>query len=157
MRRGLFCAAAILVLDQASKAWLIALLADAGRPLEVFPFFNLIMVWNRGVSFGLFGTGGDLQRWILFALALIAAGLVAVWLARVSSGMMQLALGAIIGGAVGNGIDRAFRGAVADFFDFYLYNYHWPAFNIADSAIVVGAAVVLFDGLFAAGEHSKLR
>ena len=136
----------MLVADQASKAWLIDLLAAGGnRGIEVTGFFNLVMVWNRGISFGLFNTGAEATRWILIVLALaIAAGLV-VWLRRLQGRLPVYAVGLVIGGALGNAFDRIHRGAVADFFDVHVAGYSWPAFNIADSAITVGVLLLLVD------------
>jgi len=135
----------VLAVDQASKLWLIGLLAD--RPgIELTAFFNLVLVWNRGVSFGMFGAA-DLGPWPFVVLSLaIVAGL-AVWLWRLDRLWLALAVGAVIGGALGNVVDRIAYGAVADFFDFHLRGYHWPAFNVADSAIVVGVAALVLEAL----------
>ena len=112
--------------------------------MELTRFFTLVMVWNRGVSFGFLG-GSDLGPWPFVALALaIVAGL-GVWLWRLRAGPLAAAIGAVIGGAIANVIDRIHYGAVADFFDFHVAGYHWPAFNIADSAIVVGVGVIVLD------------
>ena len=136
----------MLVLDQASKAWLIGLLeAREFRGIEVTGFFNLVMVWNRGVSFGMLATGEETMRWLLTALALvISAGLV-WWLRRQSHRLAVVAIGLVIGGAVGNAIDRIVYGAVADFFDVHVAGWSWPAFNVADSAITVGVLLLLLD------------
>ena len=144
-RLGLGLAVAVLALDQIVKAWLTpALTAQA---IAVTPFFNLVMVWNRGISFGMFQGGGEWQRWILVAFALIVALALASWLTRPIPPWPAAAIGGIIGGAVGNAIDRARFGAVADFFDLHLAGYHWPAFNVADAAIVCGVIGLLIDGL----------
>ncbi len=137
-------AAVLAAADQASKFWLVGLLMKAEGAIELTPFFNLVMVWNRGVSFGFLG-GGELGPWPFVALALaIVAGL-GVWLWRLRAGPLAAAIGAVIGGAIANVIDRIHYGAVADFFDFHVAGYHWPAFNIADSAIVVGVGVIVLD------------
>lgn len=143
-RRGLTVALAILVLDQASKAIVLALLAE---PIRVTGFFNLVLVWNRGVSFGMLGGLGAAAPWLLVGLALAVAVALMVWLWREPRPLTGLALGLVIGGALGNAIDRVRFGAVVDFLDFHLSGYHWPAFNVADSAIVVGAGLLLLDGL----------
>ncbi len=145
-RRSLLLALAVLVVDQASKAWLVPHMVEAGRPIQVTGFFNLVMVWNRGVSFGMFGAN-DFGPWPFVGLSLaIVAGL-AVWLRRAGTVWLAAAIGCVIGGAVGNVVDRVWRGAVADFFDFHLAGYHWPAFNIADMAIVGGVGIMLLDSL----------
>ncbi|MEX2650574.1 MAG: signal peptidase II [Alphaproteobacteria bacterium] len=150
MRLGLVVAFAVLVLDQASKALLIGWLAARGdAPVELTGFLRLVMVWNRGVSFGLFNApeSAELQRWVLAAVALAVAGALVVWLRRVKQRWLALSLGAIVGGALGNAIDRIARGAVADFFDVHVAGWHWPAFNVADSAITLGVVALLADGL----------
>jgi signal peptidase II len=147
---GLGIAAVVVVLDQLSKAAVLAWLAryrlDDGT--RVTPFFNLVLTYNRGVSFGLFNTAGGVFHALLFALvaAVIAAGLV-WWLARAATPLLAVAIGLIVGGAVGNIIDRIRLGGVVDFLDFHMGSWHWPAFNIADSAICLGVAAMLLDGL----------
>lgn len=142
---GLGLALLVLIADQASKPWLLGLMERNPGGLEVTPFFNLVMVWNRGVSFGLFSDGSDLRRILL----MLAAGGITLWLLlwlwRGASRLVSVALGMVIGGAIGNVIDRLHYGAVADFFDFHLFGWHWPAFNIADCAIVVGVGLLLLD------------
>lgn len=145
-RWGLGVAALVLVVDQLSKLWLIDLVRAAGGHIEVTGFFNLVMVWNRGISFGLLPSEGA-GRWLLIA---VTAGIVVallVWLARVKERWLALSLGLVIGGASGNIIDRVVYGAVADFFDVHAFGYHWPAFNVADSAIVVGVGMLALDAL----------
>jgi signal peptidase II len=149
---GLGIAAAVAVLDQLSKATVIAFLARNGldRDLPVTPFFNLVLTYNRGVSFGLFntaGSGGGFHALLLSLVgAAIAVGLV-WWLARAATSLLAVAIGLIIGGAVGNVVDRIRLGAVVDFLDFHIGSWHWPAFNLADSAICLGVAAMLLDGL----------
>ncbi|MEO1090428.1 MAG: signal peptidase II [Pseudomonadota bacterium] len=141
---------AILVVDQATK-WLVLWSHGAGLvPREVASFFNLVLVWNQGVSFGLFqGNDGELQRWLLTALAGAVAAALAWWLATGEHGPAQRwGLVLVIAGALGNAIDRVLHGAVVDFLDFHAAGWHWPAFNVADSAIVVGAALLVLDGLW---------
>ncbi|WP_404381404.1 signal peptidase II [Caenispirillum salinarum] len=144
---GLILALVILVVDQLSKITIVGTVMDPPRVIEVTGFFNLVMAWNYGVSFGLFNEPGT-QRWMLIALALAVSAALAVWMTREPAPATRLALGAIIGGAIGNVIDRVRWGAVADFLDFHAFGYHWPAFNVADAAIVVGAAVLVLDNLF---------
>ena len=144
MRLGLTLAAAVVFLDQVSKAWLIAWLDGQGGWLPVTGFFNMVMVWNRGISFGMLQSG-DAGRWLLVFFSSLVCLILAVWMWRQDRQTPILGLGMVIGGAVGNIIDRVWRGAVADFFDFHLMGYHWPAFNLADSAITVGVAMLLYD------------
>ena len=119
-----------------------------GRPLEVTSFFNLVLVWNPGISFGMFRGAPEWGRWALvLGTLLIAAGLV-YWLRREPRLLSRLAIWAILAGAVGNLMDRLRFGAVVDFLDLHAFGYHWPAFNVADSAIVCGAALLIIDGLF---------
>ena len=147
-RPALVLAAIVLVLDQATKWWILSLVMQPPRSIAVTPFFNLVLVWNRGVTFGLFDGNSQIGPWLLVALSLaIVAGLV-VWLRRVEGVWPVYAIGLIIGGAIGNAVDRLRLGAVVDFLDLYAAGYHWPAFNLADSAIVVGVAVLIIDGLF---------
>lgn len=148
-RFGLMVAIAALVLDQATKQWWLGLMAAEPRGIELTPFFNLVMVWNRGVSFGLFNQGdGDMQRWVLIGFTSVVVIFLGVWLRRAAKPGIALALGLVIGGAVGNIIDRVRFGAVADFLDLHAFGWHWPAFNVADAAIVAGVLLLLADALF---------
>ena len=112
------------------------------------PFFNLVLAWNPGVSFGMFNSGSPLAVWGLAAVALLIVVALLVWLTRVGHWLGAAAIGLIVGGAVGNVIDRLRFGAVADFLDFHVSGYHWPAFNVADSAITIGVLFLLYDALF---------
>ncbi len=153
-RLGLGLAGAVLLLDRLSKWLLIGELSELGL-VEVTPFFNLVMVWNRGISFGFLQSGSDWAPYLLAGLALAVALVLAVWLWRSRRPLTTAALGLVIGGALGNVIDRLLWRAVADFFDFHLMGYHWPAFNVADAAIVAGVAGLLMDGLFERREEDK--
>ncbi len=147
---GLGVALAVILADQASK-WVILL--GVMQPPQIIPvtsFFNLVLVWNQGVSFGLFATSAEAMRWVLTGLAVAVSMGLLVWLWRCDSRLTALALGGIIGGALGNAIDRILHGAVVDFLDVHAAGYHWPAFNLADSAITV-AAVTLVVQSFVAG------
>jgi signal peptidase II len=152
LRPGLATAIIVAILDQLSKAAVLAHFAGRAFDAErIAPFFNLVLTLNRGMSFGLFNAGpgerGALNT-LLFSLAavIIVAGLI-YWLRRVSSPLLAVAIGLIVGGAVGNVIDRIRHGAVVDFLDFHIGYWHWPAFNLADSAICLGVALMLFDSL----------
>ena len=146
---GLRIAAVSLVLDQVSK-WIILNVVDlpTKQVIEVTSFFNLAMVWNRGVSFGLFSAESDAGRYALAGFALLITGFLTAWLARVESKLLAVSLGFVIGGAIGNVIDRVLYGAVADFLDFHALGYHFYTFNVADTAISLGVALLIFDSLF---------
>lgn len=161
---GLGLAAVVLAADQITK-WIMLervfalpppiTLTSWHPPIVITDFFNLVMVWNRGVSFGLFAGDSDAMRWILTALALsISAGLV-VWLARTPSRFVAVSVGLILGGAIGNAVDRMRFGAVADFIDLHVGGWHWPAFNLADSAITVGVVLLIADSLFGSHRHAE--
>ena len=139
-------AAAVIVLDQLVKYWVLAIaqLQDKG-PIEVTPFFQLTMVWNPGVSFGLLRADSMAGRWILVAFAAAIVAALAIWARRVERALTAVALGLVMGGAIGNNlIDRVRFGAVADFLDFHRLYFPW-VFNVADSAISVGVALLLLD------------
>lgn len=149
LRYGLILAAVIVVLDQASKWLIIHVVMDPHRIIEVTPFFNIVLVWNRGISFGLFNNGEMWVTWILSVVAIGIAGALVAWLRRVEGRWLATALGFVIGGAIGNVLDRIVNSnrAVTDFLDFHLGAHHFPAFNVADSAISVGVVLLLIDSL----------
>jgi signal peptidase II len=153
--RGLAVAALVAIADQLSKYWILGLFYDpAGqeRVLPVTPFFNLVLVSNRGMSFGLFNTDARLNAIVFTVIAaVIVIGLVQ-WLRRVRQGLLAVAIGMVIGGAIGNVIDRVARGAVVDFLDFHWQTWHFYAFNVADSAISVGVGLMVIDSLLARRE-----
>ena len=151
---GLAVAAFAVLLDQASKAWVLRYFGEAGcasHSVPVTSFFDLVLTCNRGVSFGMFNQTGQtgLNSLIFTALAAVVVVILAVWLYRVRSTFLAVAIGLIIGGAIGNVVDRLRFGAVIDFLDFHLASWHWPAFNLADSAICLGVAAMLLDGMLA--------
>ena len=135
----------VLAADQLTKDWLIDLMRANQGGLEVTPFFNLVMVWNRGVSFGLFSSADGDRRWLLILVTAAIVLWLILWLWRARGLLLAVALGGVIGGALGNIVDRIRFGAVADFFDFHLAGWHWPAFNFADGAIVAGVFLLLID------------
>lgn len=150
-RFGLIVAAVCAVADQALKLWLIFVFdLRAHGVVTLTPFIDLVLTWNRGISYGLFQQQGALGQWILLLVTVIAVALLMVWLARSTSRLTALALGLIIGGAIGNAIDRFAYGAVADFVLFTprLGGIGFPyIFNLADSAIVAGVAGLLYESL----------
>lgn len=148
VRFGLLIAVFIVALDQASKWWLLELMGRDPRVIEVTPFFNLVLGLNRGVSFGLFDSA-EMGPWPFLLLAAAITVALLVWLAKAGQRWTATALGLIIGGAVGNAIDRVRFGGVVDFLDFHALGRHWPAFNVADSAICIGVIMILIESLLA--------
>lgn len=152
LRPGLIFAVLLLAIDQASKFWILeSLQLPELRSLPLLALgpvgIDLTMVWNRGVTFGLFSGGGAWNHLILAALALVVAGFLLRWLARSDTALVTYALGAVIGGAIGNVIDRMRFGAVVDFIDVHAWGWHWYVFNIADAAIVCGVVALVVDAL----------
>jgi signal peptidase II len=134
--------------DQLFKSWAIEVLQSSPvQKIVLAPYFDMVMAWNRGISYGLLRQDGDFGRWILVAVSLGAAVALAIWIAQQESRLPALSLGLIIGGAVGNAIDRIRFGAVADFFSFHVGSFHWYIFNLADVAIVAGVAGLLLEQL----------
>lgn len=140
--RWLWLAGLIVILDQLSK-WLVLASLRPGDTLYVAPFFNWVLTFNSGAAFSFLADAGGWQRWLFTALALAVAGWIIVVLPRYSGEFWpSLALTLILGGAVGNVIDRFRFGAVIDFIQWHVAGFYWPAFNIADSAITVGALLL---------------
>lgn len=154
---GLAAAALVLGLDQGTKWWILEIVMQPPRVIPLTPFFNLVLGWNRGVSFGLFNSDSALNLWLLPFVALAIVVALLIWLSRVDGLLLGYAIGMVIGGAIGNVVDRLFRDqrAVADFLDLHLAGYHWPAFNLADTGITVGAAILIIDSLFMKPEKPK--
>jgi len=150
---GLAAGLAALLLDQAVKLWLLFGydLAEEGA-VAVTPFFDLVLVWNKGISYGLFQQESAVGQWVLLGLKLAAVVLLWVWMTRVDTKWSAVSIGLIIGGAIGNAIDRIAYGAVADFAHFHItttaWTFSWYVFNLADAAIVVGVAGLLYESLF---------
>ncbi len=179
LRLGLPIAALVLLLDQFGKWWILALVfapaegltfatlidlmltADPAlaqtstRLAEITPFFDLVLAWNRGISFSLFRTESAAGPWILAGLSgVIALGLV-IWLARTDRRLTAIAVGMVLGGALGNIVDRIRFGAVVDFLYFHWNDWYFPAFNLADTAITTGVALLVIDGLFGRPERAR--
>jgi len=147
---GIIAAITVLILDQASKVWLLFVFDIAHRgAVRVTPFFDLVLAWNVGISFGWFQNDSQIAQISLMVIKAVAVIVLAIWMARSRTLIATLALGLIIGGAVGNGIDRFAYGAVVDFALFHLRiggnTYNWYVFNLADVAIVAGVAALLYD------------
>ncbi len=150
LRRGLAVAAIVAIADQLSKAWVLRLFAER-QPVEgvvpVTSFFNLVLTSNRGMSFGLFNNAATLNALIFTVIAIVIVAALVVWLRRAQEPLIGIAIGLVIGGAVGNVVDRLSRGAVVDFLDFHLGGWHWFAFNLADAAICIGVGLMVIDSL----------
>jgi signal peptidase II len=152
---GLGIAALTLIADQAHKAWMLYVYDIGGKgPVRLAPFFDLVLVWNQGVSYGLFPQQSGLGRWALILFAFASALALIIWLARITSPLAATSIGLIVGGAVGNAIDRILHGAVADFFSFHAFGFEWYIFNVADTAIVAGVIGLLYESVF--GGHKKV-
>jgi signal peptidase II len=145
---GAAVAFAAAIADQLHKAWTIALLERAPEHrITLAPFFDMVMAWNHGISYGLFKQDSDAGRWALIAFSIAAVLGLAYWLAHFQTRLSAIGLGLILGGAMGNLIDRIHYGAVADFFHFHVGGFHWYIFNLADVFIAAGAACLLYDSL----------
>lgn len=160
LRAGLGLAAITLFLDQLSKWWILYELDLPARrnvPLfEIGPVgLDLTMVWNRGVTFGLLSGDSQWNQLILAGLAAVIAAVLLRWLWRAENGLVAAALGLVIGGAIGNIIDRFRFGAVVDFVDAFVYGWHWYVFNVADAGIVIGVSLLLIDALFRPSPKSR--
>lgn len=141
-------AVAVLLLDQITKHWVSASLTY-GDPVVFTPFFNFTLLHNPGAAFSFLSEAGGWQRWFFTAVAALVSVVIVVWIARVAQRRWEaLALALILGGAIGNLYDRVLLGHVVDFIVVHYKEYYWPAFNIADSAITVGAALLIIDMLF---------
>ncbi len=152
--KGMILAVIAIVLDQASKGWILEDVMIPPRVIEITSNFNLVLGMNRGVSFGLFNQDSAYGPYILTGVAVAITIGLSIWLWKSSTHWAALALGLVIGGAIGNVIDRIQYGAVVDFLDFHAFGYHWPAFNVADSAICVGAVLLILESLFIRDESS---
>jgi signal peptidase II len=151
-RLGLIVAAFVVILDQAAKLWLLfGFDLETRAPVRLTPFLDLVVVWNTGISYGLFPQAGPLGQWLLLGVKVAAVALLSVWLARAASRFTAIALGLIIGGALGNAVDRLFFGAVFDFVLLHLttadISFKWYVFNLADMAIVGGVGLLLYETL----------
>ena len=148
---GFAVAALACLLDQASKFYLIFVADLAANPMRLGPYFDFVLTRNTGISYGLFQSEGPLGQWVLLGLKAVAVLLLWLWLARAQNRLAALSLGLIIGGAVGNAIDRLAYGWVADFVFFHIstadWRFNWYVFNLADVAIVAGVAGLLYESL----------
>lgn len=153
VRTGLIAAALVLIADQASKLYLFHIFDLGTRgAVRLTPFFDLVLVWNRGISYGLFQLETAMGQMILLGFKVLAVAALGLWLWRADSRLTALGLGLIIGGAIGNGIDNIVYHAVLDFAHFHIdlggKSYSWYVFNLADAAIVAGVIGLLYDSVF---------
>lgn len=146
MLKWLKLTALVLVIDQLSK-WLMSSWLDLHQTVAVMPYFNLTLAHNYGAAFSFLASAGGWQRWFFTLLALVVSVALIIWMKKLKSHarLEAAALALILGGALGNLIDRVLFGYVVDFLDVYVGSYHWPAFNVADSAICIGAVLLIFD------------
>jgi signal peptidase II len=155
-RAGLTALILTLVLDQVSKLGLyFGTDLVLTQPWRLTPFADFVVVWNRGVSYGLFQQEGGLGRWLLVILSLAAAVGLGIWMWRAGSRLLAVALGLIVGGALGNAIDRAAYGAVFDFVHLHAGGWSWYVFNVADAAIVAGVIGLILDSLSPADRKAR--
>lgn len=152
---GTYLMAFVALVDQATKYWVLNVMhMTAGMQFNVTSFFNVVLSWNKGITFGLLNQHSEHMPWILTGIAFLVVVLLLVWLWRAETLFEALGLGFVLGGAIGNVIDRLRFGAVVDFLDFFYGSYHWYTFNMADSAIVVGVGLLMLDNLVASRKKS---
>ena len=146
-RLGYGLAIGVFALDQLTKWWILTFVMVPPRMIEITSFFNLVQVMNPGISFGMFGDAPGWMSWVLAGFALCISLVLLIWLRRTDTRLLASALGLVMGGALGNVIDRMRFGAVLDFLDFHAAGMHWFAFNVADSAISIGVGLLILDAL----------
>jgi len=155
-RQGLWLAALVFLIDQASKIWVIdGIELESKGNIDVLPFFSLTWVVNRGVSMGMFQASSDVMRWGLVGVTVIISILVVFWLRSVTTRIAMVALAFILGGAIGNILDRARFGGVIDFLRFHAFDYSFYVFNVADSAITVGVGLLLIEAFLSPPNKTK--
>lgn len=154
-RLGLLTVLIVFIADQLLKSWLLYSvgLAENG-PYDLASFLTIVLAWNRGISYGLFQQGTDLGRWFLVVISFVAAIWLWRWMWREPRPFSVFSLALIIGGALGNGVDRAVYGAVVDFVHFHWGSFSWYIFNIADVAIVVGVLGLLYESFRPSAENT---
>jgi signal peptidase II len=155
MLKWLWLSLLALILDQGSKLAITSSM-QLYQSIQIMPYFNLTYVHNTGAAFSFLSEAGGWQRWFFAGLAIVISGVIAVWLARLKQHeiLLAVALSLVLGGAIGNLIDRLAYGYVIDFLDVYYQTWHWPAFNIADSAITLGVILMLVES-FGLGGSKK--
>ena len=148
MKKGLLYALIVFLADQLSKAWILSYFASHSSPVRITSFFNLVLAWNKGVSFSMLHSNHPAMPWILVTISLLICAVILYWMSIEKNQGTINCFALIVGGALGNVFDRIRFQAVVDFSDFHIGTYHWPAFNIGDSAICVGAGIILIWNLF---------
>ncbi|MBO4520859.1 MAG: signal peptidase II [Alphaproteobacteria bacterium] len=148
MKKGLLCALIVFLADQLSKTWVLSYFANHSSPVRVTPFFNFVLAWNKGVSFSMFHSNHPAMPWVFVTVSLLICAVILYWMSVEKNKATICCFGLIVGGALGNVLDRIRFKAVVDFLDFHIDTYHWPAFNVGDSAICIGAGAILIWNLF---------
>ena len=156
MLRLLWLSALVVVLDQASKLWMMASFREY-EVLTVWPVFNLTLVYNTGAAFSFLSGAGGWQRWFFITIAVVISVVMVIWMRqlRTDERLTAYGLAFIVGGAIGNLIDRVWLGKVVDFLQWHWQEWYWPAFNLADSAITLGVILLLIDGLLPRGAKGR--
>ncbi len=158
MLKWLWFSVAVFVLDLLTKLWASSAL-NLYEAVPIVPFFNITLAHNTGAAFSFLADAGGWQRWFFTGIAVVVSVVIIVWLKRLPSHekLQACGLAAVLGGALGNVLDRVMHGYVVDFLDFYYGNYHWPAFNVADIAIVCGAGLLIWHSLFCQPKTEKAK
>ncbi len=158
MLKWLWLTAVIFVLDVATKMWASSALSLYEK-IPITPFFNITLAHNSGAAFSFLADAGGWQRWFFTVIALVVSVVIVVWLKRLPANekLQAVGLASVLGGALGNVLDRVMHGYVVDFLDFYYQSYHWPAFNVADMAIMTGAALLIWHSIFCQPEAKKTK
>jgi len=158
MLKYLWLTAVVLVLDQASKVLMVSWLS-LYETVAIIPYFNLTMAHNTGAAFSFLADAGGWQKWFFIILASIISLILVIWLKKLSpqNKLEALSISMILGGAIGNVVDRFVYGYVIDFLDVYYGAYHWPAFNVADSAICIGAILLVVDSFISKSESPEVK
>jgi signal peptidase II len=151
-KKWLFCAAGIVIVDQITKFAILKRFTE-GERMNFTPFFDLTLAYNPGAAFSFLANAGGWQRWFFTVLAIVVSGVIVMWLRKETRTVPALGLTLVLGGAIGNVIDRIWLGKVIDFLLVYWKDWYYPAFNVADSAITCGAILLIFDSFF--GKDSK--
>jgi signal peptidase II len=155
-KKWLFCAAGIVLVDQITKLAILRKFTE-GERMNFTPFFDLTLAFNPGAAFSFLANAGGWQRWFFTALALAVSAVIVMWLRKETRTLPALALTLVLGGAIGNVIDRIWLGKVIDFLLVYWKDWYYPAFNVADSAITCGAILLIFDSFFGKNSDADLK
>jgi len=147
-RIGYLTAIIVIIADQITKFWIIDKIMLPPRIITINEYFNIVLTWNNGISFGLFNNDNKINALVISSIAIVIILFLIRLLSKAETKKLNIGFGLIIGGAVGNIVDRSIYGAVMDFLDLHIGTYHWPAFNIADSSITIGAIILIVDSLF---------